>query len=67
MGCKVTLVELFNDTLGVTREFEISHAARLLAMSNNGGWRLPEKSKYTFNGYDIEFRRDTSNNRAAKE
>lgn len=67
MGCKVTLVVLFNDTLGVTREFEVMHAARLLAMPNNGGWRLPEKSKYTFNGHDIEFRRDKADNRAAKE
>ena len=67
MGCKVTLLELFNDTLGVTREFEVTHAARLLAMPNNGGWRLPEKSKYTFNGHDIEFKRYTEDNRAAEQ
>lgn len=30
------------------REFEISHAERLLGMPNNGGWQLPENSEYIF-------------------
>jgi len=32
----------------ITQSFSISHAERLLGMRNNGGWQLPEKSKYTF-------------------
>ena len=30
------------------REFEITHAERLLGMPNNGGWQLPENSEYIF-------------------
>lgn len=32
----------------LTESFEVSHAERLLMMNNNGGWALPENSKYTF-------------------
>lgn len=32
----------------MTKSFEVSHAERLLMMNNNGGWALPENSKYTF-------------------
>lgn len=30
------------------QSFSVEHAERLLRMKNNGGWQLPEKSKYTF-------------------
>lgn len=30
------------------REFEVTHAERLLMMQNNGGWQLPENSKFEF-------------------
>ena len=40
MAAKVTMVTLKHQVLG-DREFEISHAERLLAMANNGGWELP--------------------------
>jgi hypothetical protein len=29
-----------------SRDFEISHAERLLNMPNNGGWQLPKDSEY---------------------
>lgn len=32
----------------MSQSFEITHAERLLKMKNNGGWKLPEDSKYTF-------------------
>jgi len=56
MSGKATLVTLQNDSLGVTEDFEISHAERLLRMQNNGGWFIPQTSKYEFNGYDINIR-----------
>lgn len=28
------------------QEFEINHAERILRMPDNGGWHLPEDSKY---------------------
>lgn len=31
-----------------SRSFEFSHAERLLRMRNNGGWHLPEGSKFEF-------------------
>lgn len=46
MNAKTTTVTLVAN--GVTREFEISHAERLLRMPRNGGWSLPKDSKYEF-------------------
>ena len=46
MNAKTTTVALVAN--GVTREFEFSHAERLLMMRNNGGWKLTEKSKFEF-------------------
>ena len=46
MNAKSTTVTLIAN--GVTREFEISHAERLLQMPRNGGWELPENSNYEF-------------------
>lgn len=37
---KQTIVTLENETLKTTRDFEVSHAERLLKMPNNGGWQL---------------------------
>jgi len=41
MNAKTTNVALKCEALGV-REFEITHAERLLAMNPNGGWQLAE-------------------------
>lgn len=41
MNAKTTTVTLVAN--GVAREFEISHAERLLRMRNNGGWELNDK------------------------
>lgn len=45
---KLTKVTLSNKKLGVTEDFEINHAERLLRMPNNGGWELPVNSEYNF-------------------
>lgn len=45
---KTTKVLLECTTLKTTREFEVTHAERLLRMRNNGGWQLPENSKFEF-------------------
>lgn len=31
-----------------TKDFEFSHAERILQMKRNGGWHLPEGSKFVF-------------------
>jgi hypothetical protein len=46
MNAKTTNVTLVAN--GVTQDFEFAHAERLLRMPNNGGWKLPENSKYEF-------------------
>lgn len=46
MYAKTTTVTLVAN--GVTRDFELSHAERLLCMPNNGGWHLPDNSKFEF-------------------
>lgn len=41
---EITRVELQAGDL--TREFEFSHAERILLMPRNGGWKLPKDSPY---------------------
>lgn len=48
MAAKVTKVKLVCPPHGLTEEFEIKHAERLLRMSKNGGWQLPEKTPFEF-------------------
>nr|UVX39908.1 MAG: hypothetical protein [Bacteriophage sp.] len=45
---KTTKVLLECKALDATREFDVSHAERLLRMQKNGGWQLPENSKFEF-------------------
>lgn len=60
MNAKTTTVTLVaND---VTREFEYSHAERLLKMPNNGGWHLPDNSKFEFVDYALRRRQDKKGN-----
>lgn len=54
---KTTMVRLTCPSLG-EREFEVSHAERLLSMQNNGGWQLA--------GNEYEYK-DGSINRRVKE
>ena len=56
MNAKTTSVTLVAN--GVAGEFEFSHAERLLRMPNNGGWHLPENSKYEFVDNGLQRRRD---------
>jgi hypothetical protein len=61
MNAKTTTVTLVAN--GVTREFEFSHAERLLRMPNNGGWHLPEESKFEFGlEYGLRCRKDKKGN-----
>jgi hypothetical protein len=46
-SAKQTMITLNCPSLG-DRQFEVSHAERLLAMPNNGGWTLPVDSPYTY-------------------
>lgn len=48
MAAKVTKVKLVCPPHGLTDEFEINHAERLLRMPNNGGWQLPENTPFKF-------------------
>lgn len=61
MNAKTTTVTLVAN--GVTREFEFSHAERLLRMPNNGGWHLPETSKFEFVNNGLQRRQDKKGNR----
>lgn len=56
MNAKTTTVTLVAN--GVTREFEISHAERLLNMPDNGGWHLPDNSKFEFVNHALRRRQD---------
>lgn len=56
---KKTMVLLTCPPLHTEREFEVTHAERLLRMNNNGGWQLPENSKFEFHkDYGIRVRRN---------
>lgn len=55
MAAKVTRVTL--EVEGVTRDFEITHAERLLRMTK-AGWHIPKGSKYEFVDNAIQRRRD---------
>lgn len=56
MNAKTTTVTL--EANGVTQEFELSHAERLLRMPKNGGWKLPENSKYEYVNNGLQIKRD---------
>ena len=60
MNAKTTTVTLIAN--GVTREFEFSHAERLLRMPRNGGWQLPENSTFEFVDYALRRRQDKKGN-----
>lgn len=61
MGCRVNHKVLLvgaNDA-AVSHEFELPHAARILAMGDASGWVLPPNSPYEFvNGELIRKRRE---------
>lgn len=51
MNAKTTIVKLSCVAIGVEqREFEVSHAERLLSIRNNGGWYLDDKEFKFDNG-----------------
>ena len=56
MNAKTTTVTLVAN--GVTRDFELSHAETLLGMPNNGGWHLPENSKFEYANNGLRRRQD---------
>lgn len=56
MNAKTTTVTLVVGN--VTRDFELTHAERLLGMPRNGGWKLPENSKFEFVNHALRRRSD---------
>ena len=60
MNAKTTTVTLVAN--GVARDFELSHAERLLNMPNNGGWHLPENSKFEYVNNGLRRRQDSKEN-----
>lgn len=51
MNAKTTIVKLSCDAIGVVqREFEISHAERLMRMQDNGGWQIDDEDYDLDNG-----------------
>lgn len=63
---KITKVTLNCPALG-SREFEVCHAERLLAMPRNGGWQLPENSNYVYENGSISRRNQKGSNREKKQ
>lgn len=55
---KSTRVLLIVPDQGMKQEFSFEHAERLLSMKKNGGWTLPEDSKYQFTDHGLELRAD---------
>lgn len=55
MKAKTTRVTLEVD--GRKQDFEFSHAERILKMRKNGGWHLPEGSKFVFEDNALYHRR----------
>jgi len=45
----------------IKESFEINHAERILSMTNNGGWKLPTDSNYTYdnNGLTVKSNKKT--------
>lgn len=66
MKAKATKVALYSPTLQTEREFEISHAERILRMSNSG-WELSNNSKFEFVGNGIRRKADKESNKRGKE
>ena len=65
---KITTVVLENTAAGTTQTFEINHAERILRMSNNGGWILPENSPFKFDRTNgIEIRTDKKGDSSPKK
>ena len=54
MNAKTTTVTL--EAGVIVQDFEITHAERLLRMKNNGGWHLPENSKWEFKDNGLQRR-----------
>lgn len=52
----------------VRREFEITHAERLLRMPNNGGWHFPQDSDFEITEQNgIELRRNKESNKKSEK
>lgn len=65
---KKTLVLLTCPALNTDREFEITHAERLLRMPNNGGWRLPDDSQFEFDKENgLKYRRNKETNKRTQK
>lgn len=65
MNAKTTTVTL--QVGDVTRDFEFSHAERLLRMKNNGGWKLPESSDFEFVENALRYKPDTKRNQGKQK
>lgn len=64
---KETKVVLVCPKHNITREFEASHAERILKMKNNGGWQLPEKTNFEFDENGLRYKRNKKADSGAPE
>ena len=52
----------------VRREFEITHAEKLLRMPNNGGWHFPQDSDFEITEQNgVELRRNKESNKKSEK
>lgn len=65
---KTTKIALCCPAHGMRVELEASHAERLLRMRNNGGWQLPEDSRFEFDKeHGLRYKRHKKADSGAKE
>lgn len=64
---KITEVKLICPEAGREEMFEVSHAERLLRRKRNGGWRLPDDSKFEFIDNGIRHKRDKKEDSGAEK
>lgn len=64
---KTTKVKLICPEAGRDEMFEFTHAERLLRRKRNGGWRLPDDSKFEFIDNGIRYKRDKKEDSGAEK
>lgn len=64
---KTTKVKLICPEAGREDVFPIEQAERMLRMKRNGGWRLPDDSKFEFIDNGLRYRRNKKEDSGAEK
>ena len=66
-GAKTTTVLLVVPEHGIQQDFTLEHAERLLRMPRNGGWTLPENSKFELTENGLKYRANTEGDKGKQK